>query len=94
MWNQVGSECPSLLHCIQFLRKAIHIRVAVLLIRTYAFFNRNKLVLAGLLCALGGMVAYQLYVDTSQMLGKPRSALYIQEADPVIQSCHLSPPLS
>lgn len=48
------------------------IYVAVLLIRTYAFFNRNKLVLAGLLCALGGMVAYQLYVDTSQMLGKCR----------------------
>ncbi|KAF8506799.1 hypothetical protein F5888DRAFT_1645398 [Russula emetica] len=44
---------------------------SVLLIRTYAFFNRNKLVLAGLLCALGGMVAYQLYVDTSQMLVLP-----------------------
>jgi hypothetical protein len=42
----------------------------VLLIRTYAFFNRNKIVLAGLLCALGGMIAYQLYVDTSQMIGK------------------------
>ncbi|KAI9512487.1 hypothetical protein F5148DRAFT_1162119 [Russula earlei] len=44
---------------------------SVLLIRTYAFFNRNKWVLAGLLCALGGMVAYQLYVDTSQMLVLP-----------------------
>ena len=66
------------LHCIQFRRLEIHNRVAVLLIRTYAFFNRNKLVLAGLLCALGGMVAYQLYVDTSQMLGKPRSVLDIK----------------
>ncbi|KAI0274971.1 hypothetical protein BC834DRAFT_850543 [Gloeopeniophorella convolvens] len=44
---------------------------SVLLIRTYAFFNRNIYVLAGLLCALGGMVAYQLYVDTSQMLVLP-----------------------
>ncbi|EIM92195.1 uncharacterized protein STEHIDRAFT_151533 [Stereum hirsutum FP-91666 SS1] len=41
---------------------------SVLLIRTYAFFNRSRLVL-GLLCmALGGVIAYQLYVDTSQML--------------------------
>jgi len=44
---------------------------SVLLIRTYAFFNRNKIVLAGLLCALGGMIAYQLYVDTSQMIVLP-----------------------
>ncbi|THH18409.1 hypothetical protein EW146_g2573 [Bondarzewia mesenterica] len=44
---------------------------SVLLIRTYAFFNRNKFVLTFLLCALAGMVAYQLYVDTSQMLVLP-----------------------
>jgi hypothetical protein len=56
------------------LNRALHTPLAVLLIRTYAFFNRNKLVLAGLLCALGGMVAYQLYVDTSQMLGERLSS--------------------
>jgi len=66
----------------------------VLLIRTYAFFNRNKLVLAGLLCALGGMVAYQLYVDTSQMLGKPRTAPYVLKAGLIFQFCLLLPLLS
>ncbi|KIJ22045.1 hypothetical protein PAXINDRAFT_105804 [Paxillus involutus ATCC 200175] len=40
---------------------------SVLLIRTYAFFNRNVYILVGLVCALAGVVAYQLYVDTSQM---------------------------
>ncbi|KAF9469843.1 hypothetical protein BDZ94DRAFT_1278975 [Collybia nuda] len=58
MWNQVGSEClfsPS----------------SVLLIRTYAFFNRNIFVLWFLLSAISGVVAYQLYVDTTQMLLLP-----------------------
>ncbi|KAJ7170206.1 hypothetical protein C8R46DRAFT_1350082 [Mycena filopes] len=40
----------------------------VLLIRTYAFFNRNVYVLWFLISALSGVVAYQLYVDTTQML--------------------------
>jgi len=40
----------------------------VLLIRTYAFFSRNLYVLWFLLSALAGVVAYQLYVDTTQML--------------------------
>lgn len=40
---------------------------AVLLIRTYAFFNRNVYILWFLLSALSGVVAYQLYVDTTQM---------------------------
>ncbi|KAJ2920501.1 hypothetical protein H1R20_g16593, partial [Candolleomyces eurysporus] len=43
----------------------------VLLIRTYAFFSRNVYVLCFLLSALGGVVAYQLYVDTTQMLLLP-----------------------
>ncbi|KAJ2914775.1 hypothetical protein MD484_g5647, partial [Candolleomyces efflorescens] len=43
----------------------------VLLIRTYAFFSRNIYVLFFLLSALGGVVAYQLYVDTTQMLLLP-----------------------
>ncbi|TFK56715.1 hypothetical protein OE88DRAFT_1730177 [Heliocybe sulcata] len=43
----------------------------VLLIRTYAFFNRNNHLLIFLVCCLCGMVAYQLYVDTSQMLVLP-----------------------
>jgi hypothetical protein len=41
---------------------------AVLLIRTYAFFNRNNYLLAVLLCALAGVVGYQLFVDTSEMM--------------------------
>ena len=41
---------------------------AVLLIRTYAFFNRNVYVLIFLITAISGVVSYQLYVDTSQML--------------------------
>lgn len=41
---------------------------AILLIRTYAFFNRNNYILALLVSALGGVVAYQLYVATTQML--------------------------
>ena len=41
---------------------------AILLIRTYAFFNRNIYILILLVAALAGVVAYQLYVDTSQML--------------------------
>ncbi|KAF8078929.1 hypothetical protein FPV67DRAFT_1466873 [Lyophyllum atratum] len=46
-------------------------RVAVLLIRTYAFFNRNTYILLFLLSALSGVIAYQLYVDTTQMLLLP-----------------------
>jgi len=42
--------------------------LAVLLIRTYAFFGRNHYLLAMLLCALGGVVGYQLFVDTSEMM--------------------------
>ncbi|KAJ7610802.1 hypothetical protein FB45DRAFT_941665 [Roridomyces roridus] len=44
---------------------------SVLLIRTYAFFNRNVYVLWFLLSAMAGVVAYQIYVDTSQMLLLP-----------------------
>ncbi|PCH34042.1 hypothetical protein WOLCODRAFT_141940 [Wolfiporia cocos MD-104 SS10] len=43
----------------------------ILLIRTYAFFNRNIYMLALLVSALGGVVAYQLYVATSEMLLLP-----------------------
>ncbi|OAX32857.1 hypothetical protein K503DRAFT_701389 [Rhizopogon vinicolor AM-OR11-026] len=44
---------------------------SVLLIRTYAFFGRNHYLLAMLLCALGGVVGYQLFVDTSEMMLLP-----------------------
>ncbi|KAJ8593213.1 hypothetical protein M405DRAFT_786229 [Rhizopogon salebrosus TDB-379] len=44
---------------------------SVLLIRTYAFFNRNNYLLAVLLCALAGVVGYQLFVDTSEMMLLP-----------------------
>ncbi|KIP10082.1 hypothetical protein PHLGIDRAFT_272630 [Phlebiopsis gigantea 11061_1 CR5-6] len=43
----------------------------ILLIRTYAFFNRNIYILALLVSALAGVVAYQLFVDTSEMLLLP-----------------------
>ena len=46
----------------------------ILLIRTYAFFNRNIYVLVLLVSALSGIVAYQLYVATSQM---DRKCLFI-----------------
>ncbi|KAF7307150.1 hypothetical protein MIND_00508400 [Mycena indigotica] len=44
---------------------------AVLLIRTYAFFNRNIYILWFLVSALSGVVAYQLYVASDQMLLLP-----------------------
>nr|GAT57419.1 predicted protein [Mycena chlorophos] len=44
---------------------------SVLLIRTYAFFNRNIYVLWLLISALSGVVAYQIYVDSAQMLLLP-----------------------
>ncbi|KAG6837655.1 hypothetical protein H0H93_004931 [Arthromyces matolae] len=44
---------------------------SVLLIRTYAFFNRNVYILLFLIAALSGVIAYQLYVDTTQMLLLP-----------------------
>lgn len=44
---------------------------SVLLIRTYAFFNRNNYILWLLVSALSGVVAYQLYVDATQMLLLP-----------------------
>ncbi|KAH0591066.1 hypothetical protein H2248_001172 [Termitomyces sp. 'cryptogamus'] len=47
---------------------------SVLLIRTYAFFNRNVYILLFLLTALSGVIAYQLYVDTTQMLLLPFTA--------------------
>ncbi|KII93599.1 hypothetical protein PLICRDRAFT_131547 [Plicaturopsis crispa FD-325 SS-3] len=40
---------------------------AILLIRTYAFFNRNVFVLIFLGSSIAGVGAYQLYVATSQM---------------------------
>ncbi|KAI0682385.1 hypothetical protein BC835DRAFT_1400443 [Cytidiella melzeri] len=36
----------------------------ILVVRTYAFFNRNNYILTLLVVALAGVVAYQLYVDT------------------------------
>lgn len=70
MWNQVGSECESLgLQRFPILIVITH-TLAVLLIRTYAFFNRNVYVLCFLISAISGVVAYQLYVDTTQMLCK------------------------
>ncbi|KAL5535985.1 hypothetical protein ACEPAF_4079 [Sanghuangporus sanghuang] len=40
----------------------------VLLIRTYAFFNRNKYLLVVLCASLAGVLAYQLFVDINEML--------------------------
>ena len=78
MWNQVGSECMRwTLAKWQAENNSFYGHtcnpLAVLLIRTYAFFNRSLAVLVFLICALGGVVAYQLYVDTSQMEGESPS---------------------
>lgn len=48
----------------------------ILLIRTYAFFNRNIYILAMLVSALAGVVAYQLFVATSEMLRESLSATF------------------
>ncbi|KAI5122383.1 hypothetical protein M0805_004140 [Coniferiporia weirii] len=63
MWNQAGAEGAS-----HFL---FRIPYLVLLIRTYAFFNRDKYLLAALTMGLAGVLAYQLYVDIEQMLPLP-----------------------
>ncbi|KIY51322.1 hypothetical protein FISHEDRAFT_70962 [Fistulina hepatica ATCC 64428] len=68
-------------HSLQTCQKIYRIPVAlamwnqvgsesILLIRTYAFFNRNVYILAFLVVAISGVCAYQLYVDTTQMLRK------------------------
>ncbi|KZV73893.1 hypothetical protein PENSPDRAFT_682447 [Peniophora sp. CONT] len=44
---------------------------AILLVRTYAFFGRDKRVLAVLVCMILGLLSYQLYVATSAMLPLP-----------------------
>src|ERR1700749_1002405 len=67
LWNQVGSECM-LFFYQRYIRSSSGYITAVLLIRTYAFFNRNIFILAAMIFALGGVIAYQLYVATSQML--------------------------
>lgn len=72
MWNQVASECLRVSYFFPYRSNGTHTS-AILLIRTYAFFNRNNFVLCFLLSALAGVVAYQLYVDTTQMLCEPIS---------------------
>lgn len=66
MWNQLGSEGITL-HPIPDLQCSTLAFIVVLLIRTYAFFNRNVYLLSCLIACLGGLIAYQLYVATSQM---------------------------
>ncbi|THV07496.1 hypothetical protein K435DRAFT_959579 [Dendrothele bispora CBS 962.96] len=63
---------------------------SVLLIRTYAFFNRNIHVLVFLIACISGVVAYQLYVDTSQMLLLP----YVKEPSGVGPCFPMSKPHS
>jgi hypothetical protein len=75
MWNQVGSECEPSLTLQWFPALTVFAHTAVLLIRTYAFFNRNIYVLWFLISAISGVVAYQLYVDTTQMLCKSHERL-------------------
>jgi hypothetical protein len=82
MWNQVGSECePSSTSRWFSLLQFPRIHSAVLLIRTYAFFNRNIYVLWFLISAISGVVAYQLYVDTTQMLCKFHEKLRCSRID-------------
>lgn len=77
------------------------VTLAVLLIRTYAFFSRKAYVLGILLVALSGVVAYQLYVDATQMLRKFSASLASQHIDkflvlpffrpPFVRSNHIGP---
>ncbi|VDB87915.1 unnamed protein product [Peniophora sp. CBMAI 1063] len=43
----------------------------ILLIRTYAFFGRDKRLLAALICMMLGLLSYQIYVATSAMIPLP-----------------------
>ncbi|KAF7303188.1 hypothetical protein MKEN_01282500 [Mycena kentingensis (nom. inval.)] len=74
--------CFVLDHTLETCQKIFRVPVAlalwnqvgsesVLLIRTYAFFNRNVYVLIFLITALSGVVLYQLYVDATQMMLLP-----------------------
>ena len=66
MWNQLGSE--GILRRSRFRTTLLNPSfTVVLLIRTYAFFNRNVYLLSSLIVCLAGLIAYQLYVATSQM---------------------------
>ena len=66
MWNQLGSE--GILRRSRFQTTLLNSSfTVVLLIRTYAFFNRNVYLLSSLIVCLAGLIAYQLYVATSQM---------------------------
>ena len=51
--------------------------LAILLVRTYAYYNRNKYVLAVLSCMLSTVLAYQLWVDIRAMLRAYTATSYV-----------------
>ncbi|KLO07103.1 hypothetical protein SCHPADRAFT_665082 [Schizopora paradoxa] len=64
--------------CLQLFRAPVALAMwnqagaeVVLLLRTYAFFNRDRFLFAGLLAMLCGVFAYQLYVILHEMLLLP-----------------------
>lgn len=67
MWNQAGAEGIVAGHAVRGSFTLIA-RTAILLVRTYAYYNRNKHVLALLCCMLSTVLAYQLWVDIKKML--------------------------
>ena len=66
--------------------------LAILLIRTYAFFNRNTYILIFLITSMAGVAAYQLYVDTTQMLCTLHLARCNRDADSLFFSATLHRP--
>ena len=68
--------------------------LAILLIRTYAFFNRNTYILIFLITSMAGVAAYQLYVDTTQMLCMLHLARCNRDANSLLFSATLHRPSS
>jgi hypothetical protein len=66
--RDVESDCVGRCFLILYVFNLLILVIVILLIRTYAFFDRNLYVLLFLISALVGVAAYQLYVATSQML--------------------------
>ena len=66
MWNQAGAEGKP--HSTARSEWSLTRRdIAVLVIRTYAFFNRNGFVLLMLLVMMSAMISYQLWVAVQAM---------------------------
>lgn len=71
LWNQAGAEGKESLPCdfaLPDLDLLLH--QVVLLIRTYAFYNRNRYLFFGLCSGLAVVIVYQLFVTVNEMIRK------------------------